>query len=179
MLWFFGAAIVASAVAAWVDWRTGHIPNWLTFGLLGLGPVARLFFTLFRTGHRLEAGQDAALSVLGAVLCAVIPIGLFQASALGGGDVKLFAALGAILLPLAGLEAELWSFCAAATLAPIRLAWEGKLFQTVRNAGYIIANPLLPKARRRPIDRETVSWFRMGPAILLGTLWTAYQHLHD
>jgi hypothetical protein len=93
--------------------------------------------------------------------------------------VKLFVGLGALLLPLAGLEAELWSFCAAATLAPLRLAWDGKLFQTVGNAAYIVANPFLPKDRRRELDRETVSWFRMGPAILVGTLVTTYLHLHD
>ncbi len=179
MMWFFGAAILVCAVAALVDWRTGHIPNWLTFGAVGVAPIAHVFLTLAHGGHRAEAASDGGLSVLGAVLAAIIPIGLFRASALGGGDVKLFAALGALLLPLGGLEAELWSFCAAATLAPVRLAWEGKLFQTVTNAAYIMANPFLPKARRRELDRENVSWFRMGPAILLGTVWTAYQHLHE
>jgi len=179
MLWFFGAAVAASAVAAWIDWRTGHIPNWLTLGLMVAGPLAHVFYTLARTGHRLDAGQDGALAVLGGVLCALLPIGMFRASALGGGDVKLFVAIGALLLPLAGLEAELWSFCAAATLAPLRLAWDGKLFRTVSNAAYIVANPFLPKDRQRELDRETVSWFRMGPAVLVGTMWTAYQHLHD
>ncbi len=179
MLWFFGAAILASAVAAWLDFRTGHIPNWLTFGLIGGAPVAHVFVTLLQTGHRIGAGEDGALALGGAVVCSILPIGLYRASALGGGDVKLFAAIGALLLPLSGLEAQLWSFCAAATLAPIRLAWDGKLFQTVGNAAYIVANPFLPKDRRRELDRQTVSWFRMGPAILLGTLWTAYMHLHD
>ena len=179
MLWFYVAAVVFTAAAAWIDWQTGHIPNWLTYGLLAAGPTAHVFYTLAHTGHRGEAGQAGGLAVLGAVLCALIPVGLFQANALGGGDVKLFVAIGALLLWQSGLEAELWSFCAAAVIAPVRLAWEGKLFQTVGNAAYILANPLLPKDRRRELDRDSVSWFRMGPAILLGTLWTAYLHLHD
>ena len=176
MLWFFGAAILIAAFAAWVDWRTGNIPNWLTIGMLPAGPLVHVFYTLVTTGHRVEAAQEGGYAVLGALLCAVLPVALFRASALGGGDVKLCVGLGAGLLPMAGLEVELWSFVAAALLAPVRLAWEGKLFQTVGNAAYIVANPFLPKDRRRELDRENVSWFRMGPAILLGTLWTAYLH---
>jgi prepilin peptidase CpaA len=178
MHWFFGAAVVTAAIAAWVDWRTGFIPNWLTMSLFGLGPLAHVFYTLIHTGNRVDAGRDGAYAVLAALACAVIPMGLYQANGLGGGDMKLFIAIGALLPALGGLEAELWSFCAAALIAPVRLAWEGRLFQTVGNAAYILANPFLPKDRRRELDRETVSWFRMGPAILLGTVWTAFLHRH-
>jgi len=176
MLWFFGAASLVAAVAAWVDWRTGQIPNWLTFSVLGAAPFARLFYTLAHTGHRADAAREAGYSLLAGVVCAILPLSLFRVDALGAGDVKLFAALGTLLLPVAGLEVELWSFCAAATIAPFRLAWDGKLFETVGNAAYLVANPFLPKARRRELDRDRVSWFRMGPAILLGTLCTAYLH---
>jgi prepilin peptidase CpaA len=179
MLWFLGLAVAVAAVAAWFDWRTGHIPNWLTLGALALAPLLHLFVTLYRTGHRVEAAEHGGLSLAGAALCAVIPVGLRRADALGGGDMKLFLALGALLLPLFGLEAELFSFGAAAVLAPLRLAWDGKLFRTVGNAAYILANPFLPKDRRRELDRDSVSWFRMGPAILVGTLWTFFEHLHD
>jgi prepilin peptidase CpaA len=179
MHWFFAAAAISAAIAAWVDWRTGNIPNWLTFGLMGLGPVAHVFYTLAHTGRRVEAGEDGSFAVLGALACAVIPIGLYRVSALGGGDMKLFIGIGALLLVKCGLEVELWSFCAAALISPVRLAWEGKLFQTVGNAAYILANPFLPKERRRELDPETVSWFRMGPAILLGTAWTAFLHAKD
>jgi prepilin peptidase CpaA len=176
---FFIAAIAFTAIAAIADWRTGHIPNWLTLSLLAGGPIAHVFYTLVTTGHRAEAGRHGAFALLGAGLCAVIPVGMFRVSALGGGDVKMFVALGALLLPSAGLEAELWSFCAAAVIAPVHLAWEGKLFRTVGNAAYIVANPFLPKDKRRELDPASVSWFRMGPAILAGTAWTAYLHAHD
>jgi prepilin peptidase CpaA len=178
MLWFYVAAIVAAAAGAWIDWRTGTIPNGLTFGVIAAGPVVHLFATLVQTGHRVEAAQDAGLSALGAVVCGVLPLGLWRAGGLGGGDLKLFVGLGALLLPMAGLEAELWSFCAAAFIAPIGLAWNGRLFQTVTNATLLLVNPFLPKERRRELDREQVSWFRMGPAILVGTAVTAYLHRH-
>jgi prepilin peptidase CpaA len=177
MQWFLLAAVVIAAVAAWTDWRTGEIPNWLTYGAIGVAPLAHIFYTLAHTGQRIEAGQDGSLSLVGAVVCCVIPVGLYRANGLGGGDVKLFIALGAWLMWLNGIEAQLWSFCAAALLSPLRLAWDGKLFQTVTNAAYILVNPFLPKARRRELDRQEVSWFRMGPAIFVGTAWTAYLHM--
>jgi prepilin peptidase CpaA len=177
MVWFFGAAILVALIAAWVDYRTGEIPNTLTLGVMAAAPLAHIFYTLVRTGNRIEAVQDGGWAVLGGLLCAIIPVGLYRADALGGGDVKLFVALGAVLMPMGGLEAELWGFCGAAFLAPVRLAWEGKLFRTVGNAAYLLVNPFLPKAKRRDLERETMSWFRMGPAILLGTVFTAYLHI--
>ena len=179
VLWFLGAAVVVALAAAWFDSRTGHIPNWLTYGALAVGPFAHLFYTLAHTGRRLEALQELGYGALGAFVCAILPVALFRANALGGGDVKLFVALGALLQPLLGLEAELWSFCAAALIAPVRLAWDGKLFQTVANAAYLAINPFLPKERQRLLDRENVSWFRMGPAVLTGVAFTLYLHRHE
>jgi prepilin peptidase CpaA len=179
MAWSLGAAVAVAAIAAWLDLRTGHIPNWLTFGAIGGAPLAHLLVTLAQTGQRVEALEDAGFALVGAVVCAILPVGLLRASAMGGGDVKLFIALGAILRPLAGIEAEVWSFCAAAVVAPFWLAYEGKLFRTVANAAYLLANPMLPKDRRRELDPSSLSWFRMGPAILLGTLLTASLHVHE
>ena len=179
MAWFIAASVVIAAIAAWTDFRTGHIPNWLTFGALGLAPVAHIFVTLGRGGHRPEALEAGGLAICGALVCAILPVWLYRVSAIYGGDVKLFIALGAVLLPLQGIEAELWSFCGAAVLAPVWLAYEGKLFHTVSNAAYLLANPILPKGRRREINPETMTWFRMGPAILLGTLVTAALHWRD
>lgn len=179
MTWFFGVAVAITAVAAWVDFRTGHIPNWLTMGACGVAPLAHLFVTLAHTGHRLEAFQAAGYAIAGGALCAIVPVGLFRVNAIGGGDVKLFIALGALLRPLHGIEAEVWSFCATAVVAPFWLAYEGKLFRTVTNAAFLLANPVLPKARRRELDPQTLSWFRMGPAILLGTLFTWYLHYRE
>jgi prepilin peptidase CpaA len=179
MTWFFGAAVAIAAIAAWLDFRTGEIPNWLTYGTLGTAPVAHLVLTLVRSGHRVEALQDAAYAIAGAAACAILPAGLYRVEAIGGGDLKLFIALGAVLLPLAGIEVEVWSFCAFAVLSPFWLAYEGKLFRTVANAAFLLANPVLPKERRRTLDPNTLSWLRMGPAIFIGTLVTGYLHIKD
>jgi prepilin peptidase CpaA len=73
-------------LAAVIDARVRRIPNWLTFGLLlgGLGRAAASGGT---------AGLERAL--LGAGAGGALPLVLYAISALGGGDVKLLAAIGA------------------------------------------------------------------------------------
>jgi prepilin peptidase CpaA len=129
----------------------------------------------------LHAGTHAALiafaySVVGAVVCGLVPLFLYRLSAIGGGDVKLLAALGALCMPMLGLEAELYGFVAAALIAPARLAFEGKLFTTLGNAGRLALNPLLPKAKRKEIDPQKMTWFRMGPAIFVGTALAVFAN---
>jgi prepilin peptidase CpaA len=81
--------ICSLALAAVIDCRQRRIPNWLTFGLL-LGGLGRaLAFGGGGFGH----------AVLGMLAGAAIPLVLYAISALGGGDVKLMAAIGAWVGP--------------------------------------------------------------------------------
>ncbi|MBX3199326.1 MAG: prepilin peptidase [Labilithrix sp.] len=172
----FLVAIAVAAIGAVLDWRKGEIPNWLTLPALALAPflhVARYRLAKETTENALYEG---AFSLGGAALCAVVPLLLFRQSAMGGGDVKLFVTLGAILQPVLGVEAQMYGFFAGAILAPARLAYEGKLLSTVRNSFSIGANFFLPKSRQRSVDSAALSWFRLGPAILLGVIFTAYLH---
>lgn len=86
--------------AAWLDLKTGRIPNWLTIGALVT------FLLIDASRGRLMPG----------LLGAVVPAGLLLLVALlavtgiigaGGGDVKYAAAIGAALGPLGGLFALL------------------------------------------------------------------------
>lgn len=80
------AAILVSGIAAAVDARTGIIPNTLTFPAIALG---------------LLAGSPA-----GVVVCATPALLLFARGKLGGGDVKLLAAMGGLLGVERGLLVE-------------------------------------------------------------------------
>jgi prepilin peptidase CpaA len=176
MFHFLAFATVLAATAAWYDWRTGHIPNRLT--LLGLAAAILGHFA-----HGVMIGgvgvgvEHAAFAVGGALGCALVPMFMHWKGAMGGGDVKLFAALGAALHPLAGLEAETYAFVAAMLLAPAKLAWEGKLLRTLANTLALVANPLRKKAAQRPMPEAMVTWFRLGPAVFLGTAATFVIHL--
>jgi len=176
MIGFLAAAVLVTAIAALTDWRTGKIPNVLTFGALGAAPVAWVLYDLILGTSRTIALTDGCYSILGGFLCALVPLLLYSKGAIGGGDLKLFVAIGTLCRPLVGVEAEVYGFFAAALIAPIGLAYEGKLFRTLKNAVYLTVNPMLPKGRRKDIQPEVLSWFRMGPAIFLGTALAAYLH---
>jgi len=176
---FLAFAIAVAAIAAWRDWRTGEIPDRMTLLPLALAPLVHFAAPLLR-GSGFDAGVEAAgSSVLGAVACAAAPMLLYKMSdgnAIGGGDVKLLAAMGAILMPMAGIEAEFYAFMAAMLIAPARLAWEGKLFRVLGNTLALALNPFLPRHRRRQISPEMMTSMRFGPAVFLGVCCAALTH---
>jgi prepilin peptidase CpaA len=169
-------ALAVALVAALFDWRTGHMPNWLTFGALLFAPLAHVAWGTRANGSLNEGLWRGASSLGGLVVCALVPLLLYRYNAIGGGDIKLLAALGAIGGMSLGLEMELYGFIAAAILAPAFLAYDGKLMETLKNSGRLLVNSFLPKARRKPIEQETMSWFRLGPAVFLGVGLTALIH---
>jgi prepilin peptidase CpaA len=95
---------------------------------------------------------------------------------MGGGDVKLLVAIGALLQTLMGVEAQMYTFFGATLVAPARLAYEGKLLTTLKNTVVLGTNMFLPKEKRRPIDEAALSSFRIGPAVLFGVLLTAWRN---
>jgi prepilin peptidase CpaA len=118
------------------------------------------------------------LSLLGAALVGAVPLLLYRAGGIGGGDVKLLAAVGGVLGPYVGLEAELYAFALTVLYAPARLLWEGKLLASLRTMGRLAITPLLPRSARKPEPpAEQLTSFRFGPAIFLGVLLTAAVRL--
>jgi len=176
MLPFYLAALVVAGLAAWTDWRTGEIPNWLSLGPVLLAPIAHIVASKAMGEETSTALLEGGFSVCGALLCALIPLLLYSKDAIGGGDVKLFAALGALCMPRAGVELQMYSFFAAALIAPARLAYDGKLFRTLRNSLLLMVNPFLPKSKKRTVEVEMMSWLRLGPAILIGVAITAMEN---
>jgi prepilin peptidase CpaA len=172
----FIVAIAVAAIGAWLDWRKGEIPNWLTMPAILIAPFLHIARYQAVKETMETSLYEGAYSLGGAALCAVVPLLLFRQSAIGGGDVKLFVALGALLQPVLGVEAQMYGFFAGAILAPARLAYEGKLLSTVKNSFAIGANFFLPKARQRSVDAAALSWFRLGPAIFVGVALTVYLH---
>lgn len=79
-------AFLLAAGAAYTDQARGKIPNLFTYPAIAIG---------------LAFG-----SPIGAALSAAPVLWLFSRGKIGGGDVKLFCALGALLGARAGLEIE-------------------------------------------------------------------------
>ena len=87
---------------------------------------------------------------------------------MGGGDVNLFAAIGGFGGVLMGLEIMMYSMMVAMVISIFTLAYHGQLFVLVRNIGRILANPFLPKDRRKKAEQSEMHTLRLGPSILAG-----------
>lgn len=163
-------ALATTATAAYTDFRRGEIPNWLTFGAFGAGLVASAVLAA-RTGGPGAIAFGILGALAGGLACAALPFALWRAGVMGGGDVKLFVALGTLCHAAMGLDIELTSFIAGSLLALVQIAFHGKLLATVKRIGVLLANLVLPPARRAALPNAELTWFRFGPAILLATVW--------
>lgn len=159
LVWFLVVALTVTAAVT--DARRGVIPNWLTLPCALGAPLA----------HLAVGGPSAALvSVLGLGLCALVPWLLFLRSAIGGGDVKLFAAIGALAGPRIGISLEIAGFVATAVYAMGVLSWRGRLLPVLLRSGRLLVDPFLPEARRSRRAPELMEPVRMGIPVLGGVL---------
>lgn len=153
--------VAVASIAAFTDMRSGVIPNWLTLPIICGAPVL----------YGLYDGLNAlGASFLGLGVCGLTPFILFIRQGIGGGDVKLFAAIGAVAGFRTGMEIQLLSFTLAALYSLGRLVWEGKLIKTFINVSRLMSRWMLPRAWRRDIPLKTMSCVRLGGAILAAVI---------
>jgi len=103
---FLGCAAVAA------DLRSGHIPNRLTAG----GAAAAFLFHVATAGAR-----GAATSLAGAAVALALFLLPYLRGGLGGGDLKLMAAFGALLGPRGAFAAALLAALAGALFAAVSI----------------------------------------------------------
>jgi prepilin peptidase CpaA len=155
------AAIGIAGTAALFDARTGRIPNAITLPAFALGV----------TGAALVGGGSGIVAALfGAMLAAIVPALLFRAGAMGGGDLKLFAALGCLCGPRLGLEIETAAFCFGAVQGIAVWARSGMLRHGLAAAASLAIPWLGKRWRKLPhVSEAAKTTIRLGPAIALGT----------
>ncbi len=170
MEWLPLALVLAVALASAItDARTGHIPNAITLPAIALGPIV----------HGLAFGVGASLlSIVALCSCAIVPYFLFRRDAMGGGDVKLFAALGAVAGPTLGIELQLATFLVAGFWVFGRLAYRGRLFATLGNAGRMAMGAVAPRVAETARAPELEDSIRLGaPALAAALLVLAIRQL--
>lgn len=153
------ALLAVSFIAAVSDARTGLIPNWLTLPSALLAPLVHL-----------PLGGLAALqlSILGALVCAIVPLAFFVKRALGGGDLKLFVALGALAGPRDGLEIQLLALVIATCVAIAMLVARGQLTPVMRRSLGMLARAFRISAKAQaPIDESSLTSLRLGVPIFI------------
>ena len=155
-------AIVGTAIGAFWDFRKGTIPNWLTLSLIAVGPAVGL--AVHGTTGFLE-------SCLGVCFCGFVPFVAWRQDpeGMGGGDVKLFAAIGGLLGPWIGLEAEFYAMVVSSLAALAVLAWKRELVKAFGNLFFMVFNRVLPRKWRREVAPSLKTRLRVGPYIFVGT----------
>lgn len=115
-------ALLAATVSAVTDVGTRRIPNWLTGGTLLLGLIV----------NTLTGGWSGlALAGAGAALGLALLLPFFAMNVMGAGDVKLLAALGAVVGPRELISVALYAAVAGGVLSAIILARQGRLMVTL------------------------------------------------
>lgn len=170
--------LLFTALAGFVDFRSGHIPNRLVAvgAAVGLVVHVAVHLLLLRAPQQstLELLSSAAVNVaIGVLVCAAVPLLLFRVGAMGGGDVKLLAACGVWAGPIIGMHVELYAFVVAAVYAPARLAYQGQLFRLLGNSAVLLKNPFLPRAQRKEVPQALLTELRFGPAVFVATALVA------
>jgi prepilin peptidase CpaA len=174
---WIAVAIVLAAVAAVFDHRTGKIPNQLTMGFIAGAPLAHAVTALQVEPTWQAASVAAGGSLAGAAIGALLPLLLMRVGAMGAGDVKLFAALGAVAGAGFMMHAETYAFLFAMTHGLVVVARKKALSSTFRNTALLFARPLRKGAPKPALDQMTQ--IRLAPSVLAGccvasaVLWRA------
>lgn len=108
-----GVLTALLALAAVLDVQTGRIPNWLVFG----GIVYALAYNAFFPLYPRDIGILFGLAGLAVGLLAFLP--LYLLGAMGAGDVKLMALVGAFIGSTAAIASVLATLVAGGVLAAV------------------------------------------------------------
>jgi prepilin peptidase CpaA len=151
----------SGASSALVDMYTRRIPNPLTLGIAAFG-------TLLAATHlgTLTLGE----ALLGFSIGLVLMLPGHVIGATGGGDVKLFAALGTLLGPRGTAMAFMYTALAGGALAILVAMQRRLLWQTFERTADLVRSA---GANAGVIERATTNRFAYAPAIAVGSLVAA------
>ncbi|MFI5289353.1 MAG: prepilin peptidase [Polyangia bacterium] len=174
---FFSAAVgpvpavllLALAVACMVtDLWKGRIYNSVTYPAMAAGLLVQVF----------THGVAGLWIALGGFAVGFFPAFLlFALGGLGGGDVKLLGAIGALAGAVPATETMILAFLFGGFFALGKLAWHGRLLSTLGRTLRVLAGYLVPGLGRMSLERpgETRLTVRFGVAICVATLATLWD----
>ena len=148
-------------LAAVLDVRSGKIPNWLTYPLAVFGLV--LASTVTGWAGFAESFIGMAAGFLPLFL-------LYLCGGMGGGDVKLMAAVGAMTNASFVLNAMVTSILVGALIALLIVIWEGKLLNAIAYLGVTFCRIFWPPLV--PVPLEASRNIPFGVAICAGVFLT-------
>ncbi len=155
-------ALLLLVLCAYWDVRYRRIPNWATLPgvALGLGLNG-----LFLGWQGLKTSGLGLLVGFGALLV------LFVLGWMGGGDVKLMAAVGALKGYPFVVSALFYSLIVGVVIGVAMLIWNRKALRSFKNLFYVIGSRVSRLIPKQNINREETQKIPFGLAIVLGTIW--------
>jgi prepilin peptidase CpaA len=156
--------IGVTLVAAFVDFRTRKIPNWLTVPALFVGLALRTATTGW-------PGAKASLEGAGLALILLLPLVLMRA--LGAGDWKLMGAIGAFLGPVMFLFVLFGSIFVSGLMAVVEMMRTQRVKETFRNLGVLVQGFFSFGLRANPeisLDNPALLKIPFGVAAAISTL---------
>ncbi len=160
---FYLIALAASIVAVYTDTRHGLITNRLTFPTMALGLVLHAVVGGWTGLGTAALGCAAGLGLL------IIP---FLLGGLGAGDVKLMAALGAVVGPAAVFSTFIYSAFLGGLIALVILVrkhgWSG-LLGTVLTGWRGLISPEMQTTRITGFPYAAAIFAGLFAAITIGT----------
>ena len=154
--------VIPSAI---YDYRWRRVPNWITLPGIVLG-VALNYFVL---------GLLASLEGLG--LAVAIYGLLYLLHAIGGGDLKLMAALGAVAGPAHWLRIFILTALAGGLAALVYIVFRGRFRHTLSNMGVIVKSLARGKPPHRvspELDVRTEAGARVPQAVMIACATVVY-----
>ena len=151
-------------MAAWLDWHTRRIPNWLTVS----GFVAGLTLDFWLAGWR-----GTLIGLEGAALALIILLPLVLMRALGAGDWKLMGAVGAIVGPQTFLRVLLASIFVSGLMAMVLMIRTKRVKTTLHNLAVLVHGFFSFGLRPSPeisLDNPMLLKLPFGVAVAIGTL---------
>lgn len=173
--WLFLICLLSLALA--YDIAQRRIPNWLVLAGLVAGVSCSLLASQANGIHRLVGASGPGQSLLGALIGLLIMAPLYFLRAMGAGDVKLMAAVGAFLGPLPVVGAVLLTFVAGGVLslaAALTTRSLGRVFDNLRLIALVAVSGRATGLSLR--DVPTTGRLPYALAIAVGTglqLWLA------
>lgn len=122
---------VLLGIAVVTDLRARRIPNWLTLLIVVTGVTNSAVSGVPATFLQSLLGLVAGFGIL------LIP---FALGAMGGGDVKMFAGIGAWLGAMATMQVYLVAGVAGLIIVLVQCALTGRLTRLISNSTLIVAN---------------------------------------
>jgi prepilin peptidase CpaA len=160
--------IILLLIAAWHDSRHYRIPNALVF----LGAVAGILLHILLPQELGGLGILTALAGLGVGLAVLLPLYLLRA--MGAGDIKLMAMIGAFVGPTSMLNVTLYILLAGGVLAIGVILLRGKLAKLIDNLKIMLLMRLAGSTSINLPTTETIDQsagkLPYGVAIAAGTL---------